>query len=463
MKIYKIEEFGAVADGVFLNTVPVQKAIDHCSRAGGGQVVFSKGDYVLSTVFLKDNVEIIIEKDARILGSLNFGDYAPLEKVDYVLYQDVSHSFFHCSMFVAIDCKNIAVRGKGTIDMRSVWDEQNINNMVNRGAKVIACKCCDNVIVQGLTVLNATDLAIHFSHSQNILVDDIYAYVHIDGISLDNCKNVDVKNCQVESGDDGIVFKSTFTLNRLDICKNITVKNCRIKSRCNAIKFGTETIGGYEDFFISDCEIFDTRISGIAIESVDGAVIDNVNVSNIKMRNVFNPFFICLGKRMRAPKNLSVGEIKNVFISNVDVDGPYVPYECIPLSYSAYKKKNAYQTPWRIVASDFVSDLDKGFDEFNDWQVSPSICGLENAPIKNIKIENVKMKLHGACKDKNIKIKKEPAEYPECWAYGRRLPAKGIMFKNVQGLWLDNVNIQTCNPDVRETLVFDNVENVVVK
>ena len=60
-----------------LNTGAVQAAIDACASMGGGKVIFTKGDYVLSTVFLKSNVDIVVEKDARILGSLNFYDYAP--------------------------------------------------------------------------------------------------------------------------------------------------------------------------------------------------------------------------------------------------------------------------------------------------------------------------------------------------------------------------------------------------
>ena len=108
-KIFNVIEYGAVADGETLNSVAVQKAIDECFVCGGGEVVFQRGKYVLSTVFLKSNVRIFLEKGAEILGSLNFYDYCPDEKVDYPLYQDVSHSFFDCSMFVAKDLENVAI------------------------------------------------------------------------------------------------------------------------------------------------------------------------------------------------------------------------------------------------------------------------------------------------------------------------------------------------------------------
>ena len=81
------------------------------------------------------------------------------------------------------------------------------------------------------------------------------AKVYIDGISPDNSKNVRIHDCDVETGDDGIVFKSSYTLNRLDICKDIHVWNCKVKSRCNAIKFGTETNGGFENILIENIDI----------------------------------------------------------------------------------------------------------------------------------------------------------------------------------------------------------------
>jgi polygalacturonase len=114
---YNVIDYGAVADGEKLNTVAVQAAIDACAAAGGGQVFFPKGKYVLSTVFLKSNVHIVFEDATEILGSLNFTDYCPDETVDYPLYQDKSHSYFHCSMFVGIDCENIKLTGKAKIDM----------------------------------------------------------------------------------------------------------------------------------------------------------------------------------------------------------------------------------------------------------------------------------------------------------------------------------------------------------
>ena len=113
-KIFNVIEYGAIADGETLCTAALQKAIDECHAAGGGTIVFPEGVYVLSTVFMKSNVRIHITKNALILGAPSFYDYAPQEKIDYPLYQDASHSYFDCSMFVAKGCENMVMITLGT-------------------------------------------------------------------------------------------------------------------------------------------------------------------------------------------------------------------------------------------------------------------------------------------------------------------------------------------------------------
>ena len=210
MKEYSVKEFGAVADGQTLCTEAVQKAVDYCHAQGGGIVRFDGGRYVLSTVFLKSNVHILILEDAEILGSLNFYDYAPQECVDYPIYQDASHTYFNLSMFVGKNCENISIFGKGKIDMRSIWDEDGVRGaeIKHRGPKCIALKECKNIEIAGLEIVNATDLAVYFAGCENVDVHDLKLRVYIDGISPDNSKNVRIYNCDVEAGDDAIVFKS---------------------------------------------------------------------------------------------------------------------------------------------------------------------------------------------------------------------------------------------------------------
>ena len=456
--VFNVLDFGAKADGVTLDTDAVQKAVNACSESGG-RVIFPKGIYVLSTVFLKSNVHIELEEGALILGSLDFYAYAQQEKIDYPIYQDASHTYFDLSMFVGKNCDNISITGKGKIDMRSVWDENGERGEAirHRGPKCIALRECNDALICGIEIYNATDLAIYFAGCENVDIHGIKMCVYIDGISPDNCKNVKIYDCDVESGDDGIVFKSSYTLNRIDVCRNMRVWNCKIKSRCNALKFGTETNGGFYDTVAENIEIRDTRISAIAIESVDGAIIDGLTVRNVNMTNVNAPLFIHIGKRMRGPEGREIGQIKNVTLENITVDGPYEPYNIIAWNYFSYKNNDFRQYPWIFggVKPENADLMISG--RYTDWQMTSNCCGLPERHLENITLRNVHLKLDGGVQEYNKEVPDVPPAYPEVYVYGKILPAKGIYFRYIDGLTLDNVTVETYRPDAREDFVFDHV------
>ena len=416
---------------------------------------FPKGEYILSTIHLKDNMSIKIGRGAKILGSSDFYDYERHEKIDYPIYQDASHTYFNTSLFLGIGCKNIKILGPGTIDMQSVWDEDNIRDIVHRGAKCIALKECDNVIIEGITVLNATDLAIYFAGCNNVEIRDCKLKVYIDGISPDNSKNVLIEKCDILAGDDAIAFKSSYTLNRLDICDNITVRDCKLSSRCNAIKFGTETNGGFRNIFIKDIDIKNVRISGLAIESVDGGIIDNIQVKNINMTNVNCPFFFYLGDRLRGPEESKIGQIKNIKIENVKVRGPYRTYKTIAWNYISYKANDFVQNPHIFGCADHLTA-----DAFaKEWQLTSLICGMRNHNLENISFKNIDMILYGGVKKYNSEVPEKPlSSYPEAYVYGRILPASGFYFRFIKNLSLENVKVKTIYLDKRQTIIQEYVK-----
>ena len=458
--IYNVKAYGALADGKTLCTQAVQKAVDECSQNGGGIIRFGRGVYVLSTVFLRSNVTIEIPEGTEILGAESYLDYAQEEKVDYPIYQDSSHTYFHPSLFVGLDCENIKITGAGKIDMRSVWDVDGVRGkaILNRGAKGISLKNCKNVELSGFALYNVTDLAIYFAGCENVDVHGLKLRVYIDGISPDNSKNVRIYDCDIQTGDDGIVFKSSYTLNRLDICKDIRVWNCSIQSRCNAVKFGTETNGGFENIFIEDIRIVNTRICGIAIESVDGAVIDGVTLKNISMQNVNAPIFIHLGKRMRGPEGRALGAIKNVLLENITADGPYEAYETVAWNYESFLKNDTYQEPWRPGRIAYYLYDDEGLGEQSDWQMTSNVCGLKEKSLENITLKNVTMHLEGVTNPVPETVPDECLPYPEVNCYGKFLPSKGIYFRHVDGLTLENVTVTTNRKDARKDFIFEDVK-----
>ena len=459
--IYNVLDYGAIPDGKTLNSSAVQNAINAASEAGGGTVLFPEGEFVLSTVFLRSNIRIEISKDCKILGSLSFYDYAPEEKLDYPTYQDASHSYFNCSMFVGRDCNNITITGGGTIDMRSVWDEDNVRNIVHRGPKCIALVGCNNVEISSLGIYYATDLAVYFTDCENVDVFRLKMKVYIDGVSPDNSKHCRIHDCEIEAGDDGIVFKSSYNLNRIDICKDIHVYNCKVRSRCNAVKFGTETNGGFEDILIENIEITDTRITGISVESVDGAIIDGVTIRNVTMQNVNAPIFVHIGNRMRGPEGRSIGRIRNLTLENIVATGPYHEYEIIETYYATYVLDDKIQYPW-VYSGKKNPDYEKlKGNRFVDWQMTSNVCGLVGIPLENITLRNVHLSLDGGVESFNPDVPEGATTYPEVFVYGKILPAKGIFFRHIEGLTLDNVTVTTERPDIREDFVFVDVNNLV--
>lgn len=457
MKRYNVKNYNIHPNTDELLTSKVQELIDSIPFEGG-EIYFPKGEYVLSTLFLKDNITINVAKGAKLLGSLNFNDYAKFEKVEFKLYQDYSHSYFNCSLFVAKNVNNITFKGKGKIDLRSVWDDENINDMVHRGMKAISLKECNNVVIKDLTIHNATDLAVYFAACEHVYIGGLKLKVYIDGISPDNSKHVLIENCYVDSGDDGVVFKSSYNLNKLGVCEDIEVRNCFIKSRCNAIKFGTESNGTFKDIYIHDIKVKNTRISGIAIESVDGGTIDNITLDNIDMVNVNAPIFIHLGERLRGPEGTKIGQISNIKISNLTAKGPYKPYKAIPWNYISFTKNDNVQYPWSFEYTHTKEELET--KKKSNWQFTSNICGYNGHIIRNITLENIYLEVQGGVKEFNRDVPKTYDTYPEVYVYGVTLPAKGIYFRDIEGLNLKNIVIKTINEDVREDLVLDNIKEV---
>lgn len=465
--MYNVKDYGAKGNGKNLDSIYFQKAIDECGANGGGTVYVPSGSYVCGTMHLCDNVHVQFENGAKILGSTDINDFEPIEKLSCLEYQDRSHAYFHQSLFYAENCTNISFSGVGIIDMRSVWqrdeywrearglkvpeianpeydyktDLEKYEWLWTRGAKVIALKGCKDVVISDLVIKNATDLAVYFAGCENVRVTGLNLRVHIDGISPDSCKNVVISDCTIIAGDDCIVLKSSYTLNRFQSCDNIVISNCTMQSRCNAIKFGTESVTGFKNITITNCTIYDTYFSGIAIESVDGAEIDGLVVSNITMKNVGNPFMILILHRGVAPVGTPVGKIRNITFSNIIATGPYGEFEFVSHCLTAYEK-NVTKAAMPVCAPTFIAGQPDSV--------------IENVTLSNI---NITMPGGGTNDDRNIVPPEVRTGYPECTILGSTLPVYGLFARYVNNLNLYNVNYYTYEEDARDAILTDRVTN----
>lgn len=424
-----LKDFIEVNEG--LVTESFQKAVDTASELK--QTLFvPAGEYLLGTVELKSNTSILFEDGAKLLGSKNLNDFYADKILSEPRYQDLSHSSYSKALFYASDCTNITIKGRGVIDMQSAWAPDESRDSSHRGSKVISFKNCEHITITDIEILHATDIAMLLGRCKHVFLRGIYMYTHIDGISPDGCEYVVISDCNLFCGDDAIVFKTSLYDGKVAHCKHITVSNCTISSRCNAIKFGTESTGDFKYITVTNCTIYNVRCTGLSIESVDGANIEGIIISNLTMENVCCPLFLVLGRRMRAPEGTPIGTIKNVIISNVFADNTNVPYESIDFWYPTLGEK--YETN-RCIASNITNSTDNVFE--------------------NVKLSNVHLKVLGGKTIKDGGFKENPTGYPDGAMYGEILPAHGLYVRNVKNVTLNDVTVETIYPDERPAIIIE--------
>src|SRR2546421_10497541 len=224
----------------------------------------------------------------------------------------------------------------------SVYRIRAMRSSRDGGNKSISLKLCRNVIIRDISILHGGHFAILATGVDNLTIDNVKIDTNRDGIDIDACKNVRVSNCTVNSAfDDGICPKSSFALGYARATENVTITNCQVSgydegslldgtfkrdyNRYGAnsgptgrIKFGTESNGGFKNITIDNC-VFD-YCRGLALETVDGGLLEDVTISNITMRDISNsPIFLRLGSRVRGPQGTPIGALRRVNIDNVIV------------------------------------------------------------------------------------------------------------------------------------------------
>lgn len=414
---YDITAFGAVGDGHTLNTVAIQKAIDKCSDDGGGQVMVPNGVFVSGTIYLKSNVQLFLNPGAVLKGSSNKEHYSATD---------------NC-LIAANNMNNIAVLGTGTIDGNggaATFYSPDFANGLSHRPHLFSLSNCTNVKLRDFTVVNGASWNIHLINSDFVTVDGITVKSRVvannDGIDFEDCHYVTVSNSYFDCGDDAICPKSTSFRG----VKHMVINNCVIKSESNGIKFGTASVGGFEDIAVSNCTIYDTRLSGIAIQMVDGGTIDRMVISNIVMHNVNGSLFIKLGKR----KGNTPGVLQNVAINNIVADGIGA---------------------WKPVTSD------KYHKTASDPRIGISIVGQPGYLVKNINLTDVSLQFAGGGSNADSKsVMPDAADmYPEFTNFGIT-PAYGLNFRHVEGVVLRNVQLSTVLPDERPAIFFEDAKKI---
>lgn len=468
---FDVKKFGAKGDGKALDSPAINKAIDAAAAAGGGTVLFTAGTYRSFTIRLKSNVGLYLDQGATILAAHpNDGDgkYDLPEPNPWDQYQDFGHSHWRNSLIWGENLENISILGPGRIwgkglvrtgsqsrtkEQNDALEKQgpdpkagpfgypNARDAVEPGwgNKSISLKLCRNVIIRDISILHGGHFAILATGVDNLTIDNVKIDTNRDGIDVDACKNVRISNCTINSPfDDAICPKSSFALGYARATENVTITNCQVSgydegtlfdgtykrefrnpngtfSPTGRIKFGTESNGGFRNITVSNC-VFDYS-RGLALEAVDGALLEDVTISNITMRDISNsPIFLRLGSRNRGPKETTkVGAMRRVIISNIVV-------------YNA------------------------------DTKYASIISGIPGHLIEDVRLSNIRIYAKGGGTKEQAALDPPEREslYPEPSMFGD-LPAYGFFIRHIKGLQMRDVEVSYLTPDLRPAFVLNNV------
>lgn len=443
LPVYNIIDFGARGDGKTLDTPSINKAIEEAAARGGGIIWFPSGNYLSVSIRLKSNITLYLDQGAVIIAASTADGYKydppePNKWGDSLQYQDFGHSHWHNSLIWGENLENISIIGPGMI-----WGKGLVRGVSNApegsGNKAIALKWCRNVILRDFSILNGGWFGILATGVDNLTIDNLKIDTNRDGIDIDCCVNVRISNCFVNSPrDDGICLKSSYALGEPRPTENITITNCQLSGFTEGsfldgtykrdektaggngptgrIKFGTESNGGFKNITISNC-VF-TFCRGLALESVDGALLEDVSITNITMRDIVNaPIFLRLGERMRGPSGTPPGELRRVIISNITV-------------YNADPKNGC------------IISGDKGHE------------------IKDIILSNIGIyyKGGGTAEQALREVPGFEKEYPEPYRFGI-MPSYGFFIRHVDGIQLENVEVKYMEKEFRPAFYLDNVRN----
>ena len=472
--IFDVRTFGARGDGKTVDTQAINQAIAAAQASGGGTVLVPAGTYLCFTIHLRSNVELYLSQGCIIQAADSpqphetsgycGGTYDPAgPQTRFSPYTDYGHAHWRNSLFYAEDQHNFTISGPGLIFGKGLSNGHVkavkgyttfIAEQPGVGNKAIALKNCYNVTLRNFSVLKGGHFALLATGVDNLIIDSLLIDTDRDGFDIDCCRNVRVSGCTVNSPwDDAICPKSSFALGYNRPTENVTIANNYVTgtyrlgtvqngtwkkfeeagedpevSRQGRIKCGTESNGGFRNITITGNVIEGCK--GIAIESSDGALVEDIAITGNTMRDIVDaPLFLCLNRRNRGPaSDMRPGVIRRILISNL----------------VCHNSAAATASIFTGIPSVLIEDV----------KLSNCYIGHEGLPTR--------MRVHWGEKTepmpawKDLEVPEREQSYPELMQFGPT-PCHGLFVRHLRNLEMSHVEFAPANTDPRPALRLQDV------
>ena len=324
-KLYNISGYGAIGDGKTINTSVIQATINACTTAGGGIILIPKGVFITGAIFLKQGVNLRIEKGGVLKGSTKQDDYPQI----MTRWEGIERKWTSALLNI-IDVNNIEIGGEGTIDGSGTeWPKiirqnsqqfqeftqatrDSLMKIPRLGRPRLICfQNCKNVNISNLKLRNQAVWCLHILYCKNVVVKNLniraeHTILSSDGIDIDSSSDVFISGCDIDVNDDCISIKSGKDENGLLInrpSKNIMIEKCRFGYGHGGVALGSETSGGIRNVEIRNCVVDSGNWAPIRFKTQPSrsGIVENITYRNIEIKDVRQAFEFNMEWRMVPP------------------------------------------------------------------------------------------------------------------------------------------------------------------
>ena len=350
---FDVRKYGAKGDGTTKNTVAIQKAIDACTKAGGGRVVLTDGVYLSGPIQLKDGVNLYIDGTAKLLASPDMDDFPNWPDPKHIITENMPRPGQRNACFIFGDeAERISITGRGVIDangtthiektdrqaFNGTWKYRRVHPLEKQLPRVVLLAGCKDVLIEDVTLTNQPagwSYWIHDCDRVTIRGLQILAnleYPNNDGIHVNCSRDVTISDCHIECGDDAIIVRANSrSLHEKKPMERLTVTNCVLRSYSGCFR-----IGWTNDGIIRHCTFSNIVMTGsycgidLLIPKVGGndwgneeSVVEDLSFSNIVMDGIYGyPIKVDITPDSSA----KVKAIRNIHFSNVHATGKHFPF-----------------------------------------------------------------------------------------------------------------------------------------